>query len=83
MRHGCAVPASPECVCDPCSPARDKFFDQQRETFVAQARQVKERIASMCNPPDCDRQLRLADEEETAGLARIENQRQSARVKAE
>lgn len=63
--------------------ARDRFFDQQRDTFVAQARQVKERIAGMCNPPDCDRQLRLADEEERAGLARIEAQRQSARIKVE
>ena len=67
----------------PSIEARDKFFDQQRETFVAQARQVKERIARMCNPPDCDQQLRLADEEETVGLARIETQRQSARIKAE
>jgi hypothetical protein len=63
--------------------ARDRFFEQQRETFVAQAKQVKDRIARMCEPPNCDRQLKLADEEERAGLARIEAQRQSARIQAE
>ena len=63
--------------------ARDKFFDQQRETFLAQATQVKERISSMCKPPDCEQQLRLAADEEKAGLARIEAQRQAARVKPE
>jgi uncharacterized membrane protein len=63
--------------------ARDKFFEQQRETFVAQAKQVRERISSMCKPPDCEQQLRLAADEEAAGLARIEAQRQAARVKPE
>jgi len=63
--------------------ARDKFFDQQRETFLAQATQVKERISSMCKPPDCERQLALAADEEKAGLARIETQRLSVRVKPE
>lgn len=67
----------------PSIEARDKFFDLQRETFVTQARQVKERISSMCQPPDCERQLALAADEEKAGLARIEMQRQSARVKPE
>ena len=63
--------------------ARDRFFGQQRETFVTQTRQVKERISRMCDPADCDRQLRLADEEEKAGLARLEAQRQAARIKPE
>jgi hypothetical protein len=67
----------------PSAEARDKFFEQQRETFVAQARQVRERISSMCKPPDCEQQLRLAADEEAAGLARIEAQRQAARVKPE
>lgn len=67
----------------PSIEARDKFFDLQRETFVTQATQVKERISSMCQPPDCERQLALAADEEKAGLARIEMQRQSARVKPE
>lgn len=67
----------------PSIEARDKFFDVQRETFVTQATQVKERISSMCQPPDCERQLALAADEEKAGLARIEMQRQSARVKPE
>lgn len=67
----------------PNEQARDRFFEQQRETFVAQAKQVKDRIARMCEPANCDRQLKLADEEERAGLARIEAQRQSARIKAE
>ena len=63
--------------------ARDRFFDRQRETFLEQARQVKERISSMCTPPDCERQLALAADEEKAGLARIETQRLSVRVKPE
>jgi len=67
----------------PDAEARDRFFDRQRETFLEQARQVKERISSMCKPPDCERQLALAADEEKAGLARIEAQRLSARVKPE
>ena len=75
--------------------ARDRFFDEQRDTFVAQARQVRARISEMCQSssrqsgagsmgvasPNCDDQLRLADEEEKSGLARIEAQRQTARIK--
>lgn len=75
--------------------ARDRFFDEQRDTFVAQARQVRARISEMCQSsahrsdagsiggasPNCDDQLRLAGEEEKAGLARIEAQRQTARIK--
>jgi hypothetical protein len=67
----------------PSIEARDSFFEQQRETFITQAKQVKERIARMCNPPDCDQQLRLADDEEKAGLARLEAQRQAARIRPE
>jgi hypothetical protein len=37
----------------------------------------------MCRPPDCDGQLKLADEEERTGLARIEAQRQTARIREE
>jgi len=75
--------------------ARDRFFDELRNTFVAQARQVGARISEKCQSgerksgagsmgvasPNCDDQLRLADEEEKAGLARIEAQRQAARLK--
>jgi hypothetical protein len=77
----------------PDSAARDKFFALQRETFVTQARQVKARIAEKCQPEgqppgtgaigssaNCEEQLRLADAEEKAGLARIEAQRQAAKV---
>ena len=75
--------------------ARDSFFDQQRDTFVAQARQVRQRIVEMCGsggrpsgggsfgaqaPPDCSAQLRLAEDEEKSGLARIETQRLTAKV---
>jgi hypothetical protein len=77
--------------------ARDRFFDEQRDTFVAQAKKVRARISEMCQPSDprsgagstgdagprCDDQLRLADEEEKSGLARIETQRQAARIKAQ
>ena len=71
--------------------ARDRFFDEQRDTFVAQAKQVRARISEKCQSgagsiggvasPNCDDQLRLADEEEKSGLARIEAQRQTARIK--
>lgn len=75
--------------------ARDRFFDEQRDTFVAQAKQVRARIAEKCQSsgrqsgagsmgvasPNCDDQLRLADDEEKSGLARIEAQRQAARIK--
>jgi hypothetical protein len=76
--------------------ARDGFFELQRQTFVAQARQVRQRIVEMCSsggrasgagsfgyptPPDCSAQLRLADDEEKAGLARIETQRQTAKIR--
>jgi hypothetical protein len=62
--------------------ARDIFFEQQRETFVAQARQVRERISAMCKPEECAQQLRLATDEEKSGLARIELQRQAARIRS-
>jgi len=64
------------------SQSRDKFFDLQRETLIAQAKLVKERIANACQSSDCDAQLRLADEEERHGLTRIESMRKSARLKS-
>jgi len=60
---------------------RNKFFDQQRETFLVQAKKVKERISSLCKPLDCDQQLSMAAEDEKSGLARIEAQRQESRIK--
>ena len=60
---------------------RDRFFDLQRDTFVMQAGQVRRRIAGMCKPPECERQLGLAAEEEKSGLARIEAMRQAAKIK--
>lgn len=78
----------------PDAAARDKFFDEQRETFTAQAKQVRERISSMCtrnerasgagsawSGQNCEEQLKLASEEERAGLARIEEQRLAAKLK--
>ena len=85
--------------------ARDNFFDQERESFIAQAKLVRERITKlceggecdvfaksgldprpqvrkMCNTNDCDRQLRLADEEQKLGLERIEVQRNTSTIKA-
>lgn len=75
--------------------ARDLFFDRQRDTFTAQARQVRARIAEECQTrgspsgtgsgfqgsSDCDDKLRRADEEEKSGLARIEAQRQTAKLR--
>ncbi|HTO49123.1 MAG TPA: hypothetical protein VML91_15905 [Burkholderiales bacterium] len=65
----------------PGAEARDKFFDQRRESFIVQAKQVKQRIESMCNENECQKQLRLAAEGEKAGLARIEAERQAANIK--
>lgn len=74
--------------------ARDRFFDRQRDTFAAQARQARARIAEDCQSSgrpsgsgagsgnsDCDDKLRRADDEEKSGLARIESQRQTAKVR--
>jgi hypothetical protein len=78
----------------PDAVARDKFFDEQRTTFMAQAKLVRERISDMCTlnsgrsgagsawaGQDCEEQLRLANDEEKAGLARIEERRQGARLR--
>jgi hypothetical protein len=62
--------------------ARDRFFDQQKATLVAQTKLVRERIANACRSTDCDAQLRLANEEEQRALARIESMRKSARIKS-
>jgi hypothetical protein len=64
----------------PSIEARDSFFEQQRETLITQAKQVKERIAKMCSEPDCARQMKEAEVQEAAGLARIEEQRKTARI---
>jgi len=60
--------------------ARDEFFDRRREEFRAESQRVKERITKMCTEPDCARQLKEAEVQEAAGLARIEEQRKSARI---
>ncbi len=59
---------------------RDRFFDQRASQFAAEAVKVKERIRTKCEGQDCERKLRLADEEEAAGLARIQHQRETARI---
>lgn len=61
---------------------RDRFFDQRRDEFVAEAQKVKERIDRMCAGESCAQQLADAEKEQAAGLARIEEQRRSARVVA-
>jgi hypothetical protein len=61
--------------------ARDSFFIRQRDIFVAQSKQVRERISETCKPLECEQQLRLAEHEEKSGLARIEAQRQSSKIK--
>ena len=59
---------------------RDAFFAERKANFVAQSRMVKERIAANCSGEICDRQIKLADEQERAGLARIEAEYQSSRI---
>jgi hypothetical protein len=61
---------------------RDQFFDQRVTQFAAEASKVKERIRDKCQAQDCSRELKLADEEEAAGLARIKHQRETAKLKA-
>jgi hypothetical protein len=45
---------------------------------------VKQRIRDKCQPENCERELKLADEEEeAAGLARIKHQRETAKIKSQ
>ncbi|MFO1206191.1 MAG: hypothetical protein U1E63_10755 [Burkholderiales bacterium] len=62
---------------------RDQFFDQRASQFAAEAGKVKQRIREKCQPENCERELKLADEEEAAGLARIAHQRETASVKSQ
>lgn len=64
----------------PTAAERDAFFDRRRDEFRAEAQRVKERITKMCTEPDCAKQLKEAEVQEAAGLARIEEQRKTARV---
>jgi len=61
---------------------RDRFFEQRQSDFIAAANKVKQRIQERCQGQDCERQLKLADEEEAAGLARIKFQRENATIKS-
>ncbi|MBL8528098.1 MAG: hypothetical protein JNL68_10480 [Burkholderiales bacterium] len=62
---------------------RDQFFDQRVSQFSAEASKVKQRIRDKCQPENCERELKLADEEEAAGLARIGHQRLTAKIKSQ
>jgi len=62
---------------------RDQFFDQRASQFSAEAGKVKQRIRDKCQPENCERELKLADEEEAAGLARIKHQRETAKIKSQ
>jgi hypothetical protein len=64
----------------PTAGARDAFFDRRRDDFRAESQRVKERIAKLCSEPDCARQAKEAEIQEAAGLARIEEQRKTARI---
>lgn len=61
---------------------RDTFFERMRKDFATEAEEVRTRIRRLCSGTDCDRQLALAAEEEKKGDARIETQRQQARIVA-
>lgn len=60
--------------------ARDQFFERRREEFLAETARVRERIERMCSGQDCPNQLAEVEKEKEVGLARIEAQRQSARI---
>jgi hypothetical protein len=64
----------------PDAQARDVFFDRRRDTFLAESKKVKDRIASMCGGADCARQLKDAELAESAALARLDEQRRNAQV---
>jgi hypothetical protein len=61
--------------------ARDKFFDDMRDTFLAEYAEVVARIKASCSPNECENQLKAAEAGRDSRLAEIEKRRLLAKVK--
>jgi hypothetical protein len=54
---------------------QDRFYDELRTTFLREYEEVVTRIKSSCKHPDCESQLKAADQGRLARLADIERRR--------
>jgi hypothetical protein len=61
--------------------ARDKFFADMRDTFLAEYAEVVARIKSKCTPDACENELKAAEAGRDSRLAEIEKRRLLAKVK--
>lgn len=62
--------------------ARDKFFADLRDTFLAEYAEVVARIKSKCTPENCENEIKAAEAGRDSRLADIEKRRLLAKVKA-
>ncbi|MBS0595683.1 MAG: hypothetical protein JSR84_19715 [Proteobacteria bacterium] len=62
-------------------PARDKFFGDMRDTFLAEYAEVVARIKATCRPENCETQLKAAEAGRDSRLAEIEKRRLLSSVK--
>lgn len=61
--------------------ARDKFFADMRDTFIAEYAEVVVRIKAKCSPDTCENELKAAEAGRDSRLAEIEKRRLLAKVK--
>lgn len=61
--------------------ARDKFFADMRDTFLAEYSEVVARIKAKCAPDNCENELKAAEAGRESRLAEIEKRRLLAKVK--
>jgi len=61
--------------------ARDIFFGNMKSTLLRESAEVKERIAKLCKPENCEAELAAADAGTKSRLADIEQRRLLARVR--
>jgi hypothetical protein len=61
--------------------ARDKFFADMRDTFIAEYAEVVTRIKSKCAADACENELKAAEAGRDSRLAEIEKRRLLAKVK--
>jgi len=54
---------------------RDRFYEELRSTFLREYEEVVTRIKASCKHPDCESQLKAADQGRHARLADIERRR--------
>lgn len=62
--------------------ARDKFFGDMRDAFLAEYSEVVARIKASCKPENCDNELKAAEAGRASRLAEIEKRRLLAKVKS-